>query len=340
MEEFMYRGFPQLIRSRPRATRKVILTLGAIGLVSAASIVQAWPASGTPIPPSTSDCSYSNAATAPNSANVTGVTPGSTITIDCAAGTLPASSLLVIAETSGLAGIISPSSAELNEADLAAISIVSSAADGSLHATFTVPKSFAAADPNAVCPPTQAQINTGLTCDLVTVSLAGLQPLNEAMLAYEGQGTPNAPTLRGTFTINRGKKTVTASDAPGACPTPPTAESHCWWGAPVTGAPNPTAFGGIPALAARISMLSTSGDLSVSPAVYCAAGATASVCSGLPAGTLAPPSLSGTVTTTRGLTPFIVNEPNTTPYAGSGTLPALVPGSLNVAAKTGTLIRG
>lgn len=330
MEEFMYRG----------STRKALLAFGAIGLVSAAGIVQALPAAATPIPPSTSDCNYSNASTAANSANVSGVTPGSTITIDCAAGTMPASSILVIAEASGLAGIISPSSANLNEADLGAISIVSTAADGSLHATFTVPASFAAADPNAACPPTQAQINTGLTCDLVTVSLAGLQPLNEAMLAYQGQGTPNAPTLRGTFTVRHGTKTVTASDMPGACPTPPTAASHCWWGAPVTGAPNPTSFGGIPALSARIATLSTSGDLTVSPAVYCAAGATASVCSGLPAGTLVPPSLSGTVTTTRGLTPFIVNEPNTTPYAGSGTLPALVPGSLNVAAKTGTLIRG
>ncbi|HEX7994957.1 MAG TPA: hypothetical protein VF506_13630 [Streptosporangiaceae bacterium] len=296
-------------------------------------------ASATPIPPSTSDCSYINSATAPNSANVTGVTPGSTITIDCAAGALPASSILVIAEASGLAGIISPSSANLNEVDLGAIRIVVSGTDGSLHATFTVPASFAAADSNAVCPPTQAQINIGLTCDLVTVSLATLQPLNEAMIAYAGQGTPNAPTLQGTFTVKRGTKTVTASDVAGACPTPPTAASHCWWGAPVTGAPNPTSFGGIPAVEARVSKLVTAGDLNVSAAVYCAAGATASACAGLPTGTLVPPALSGTVTTTLGLTPFTVNEPNTTPYQGNGELSALVPGTQNVGARVDTLIR-
>jgi hypothetical protein len=335
----MYRGIPQLIRSRPRAIRKALLALGTIGLVSGVGMVQAVTASATPIPPSTSDCSYSNSTTAPNSANVAGVTPGSTITIDCAAGTLPASSILVIAEASGLAGIISPSSAELNETDLGAISIVSSAADGSLHATFTVPASFAAADSNAVCPPTQAQINIGLTCDLVTVSLAGLQPLNEAMITYAGQGTPNAPTLRGTFSVKRGTKTIKASDVPGACPTPPTATSHCWWGAPVTGAPNPTAFSGIPAVEAQVSKLVTTGNLNVSAAVYCQTGATAPACSGLPDGTLVPPALSGTVTTTRGLTPFTINEPNTTPYPGSGKLAALIPGTLNVGARIGTLIR-
>jgi len=335
----MYRGIRLLIRSRSRAARRAFLALGTIGLVSGVGLAQAGTASATPIPPSASDCSYSNSATAANSANVTGVTPGSAITIDCAAGSLPASSVLVIAEASGLAGIVSPSSAELNETDLGAISIVVSAADGSLHATFTVPASFAAADSNAVCPPTQAQINVGLTCDLVTVSLAGLQPLNEAMITYAGQGTPNAPTLKGAFTVSRGTKTVTASDVPGACPTPPTADSHCWWGAPVTGAPNPTAFGGIPGVEAKIATLVTAGDLSVSAAVYCQTGATASACAGLPAGTLVPPALSGTVTTTRGLTPFTINEPNTTPYAGSGKLAALVPGTLNVAAQIDTLIR-
>jgi hypothetical protein len=195
-----------------------------------------------------------------------------------------------------------------------------------------VPAAFAAPDPNAACPPTQAQINAGLACDLVTASLSGLQPLNEAMLDYTGQGTPNAPTLQTKFSIDRGVKTLTASDVPGACPTPPTADSHCWWGAAVPGTPS-TAFGSIPAPEGQVSRLLTSGTLAVSPSVYCQAGATAAACAGLPAGTLVPPALSGTVTTPTGLQPFTIDEPNTTPYPGNGTLPSLIPGTVNVEAQ-------
>ena len=61
---------------------------------------------------------------------------------------------------------------------------------------------------------------------------------------------------------------------------------------------------------------------------------------GLPAGTLVPPALSGTITTSLSLQPVTVDEPNTTPYQGSGTLPVLVPGSNNVeAAQSGPPIR-
>jgi hypothetical protein len=325
----MQGGISPFTRSR---RRQAFLLLGAAGLVAGAIVTQATAASATPIPPSTSNCSYSNAATSPNTANVQAVTPGSTITISCAPGSYPAHALLVIVETSGLAAIVSPSSAELNEVDLGSLTIAAAAADGSLNTTFKVPAAFAAPDANATCPPTQAQINAGLACDLVTASLSGLQPLNEAMLDYAGQGTPNAPTLHTTFRIDRGVKTLTASDVPGACPTPPTADSQCWWGAPVPGTPS-IAFGGIPAPEGQVSKLITAGTLTVSPAVYCQAGATAAACDGLPAGTLVPPALSGTVTTSTGLQPFIVDQPNTTPYPGNGTLPSLIPGTVNVEAQ-------
>ena len=338
----MHRGIPQFTSTRRhQVARKAFLCLGALGLVCGASVVQATSASATPIPPSTSDCSYSNATTPLNPAAVEGVTPGSAITISCAAGSVPAGSLMVVIEASGLAAIISPSSAQISEVDLGSLGIATSGADGSLNTTFTVPASFAASDPNAACPPTQAQINIGLTCDLIVISVpAGLQPVDEAMLTYAGQGTPNAPTLHATFHVVRGVKTLTASDVAGACPTPPRAASHCWWGAPVTGTPNPTAFSGIPAPVAQVSKLVTSGNLQVSPAVYCQAGATASACSSVPVGTLIPPALSGTVTTSRGLQPFVIDEPNATPYPGTGTQPSLIAGTRNVAARqTGPPVR-
>ena len=328
----MHRGIVQLIASRRhQGARKAFICLGALALICGA-VAQVTPASATPLPGSTSNCSYSNATTAANSAAVLGVTPGSTITISCAAGSLQASSLIVIVEASGLAGIVSPSSDQISDIDLGSLGIASAGADGSLSATFTVPTAFSASDTNAACPPTQAQINAGLTCDLVLISLSGLQPVNEAMLVYQGQGTPDRPTLRASVSVDHGLKTVSVSDVPGACPTPPTAHSHCWWGAATTGAPN-AGFSGIPAPEALLGGHRTSGTLHVSPAVYCQTGATTPACASVPVGTLIPPALSGTITTRHGIGPFLtIEEPNATPYRGNGFFPGLISLTRNVSA--------
>src|SRR5262249_22491711 len=119
----------------------------------------------------------------------------------------------------------------------------------------------------------------------------------------------------------------------GACPTPPTATSHCWWGAPVTGTPS-TAFGGIhapEALLASNGFQVTSGTLAVSPAVYCVTGATAKACTGRKAGTLIPPALHGKVPTRRSSSHFRDGEdPNEARYIGTGILHSLVPVTLSV----------
>ena len=331
----MHRGIARLIPTKRRqVARKAFLLLGAFGLVGGLAVAQSAPSLATPLSGSTSSCSYSNATTPSNSAAVLDVTPGSTIAISCAAGSLPASSTMVIVEASGLAGIVSPSGDEISDIDLGAFALASTGADGSLTDTFTVPAAFSASDTNAACPPTQAQINVGLTCDLVLISLSGLTPENEAMLVYQGQGHPNRPTLRASVSIHRGLKTITFSDAPGACPTPATATSHCWWGAATTGSPN-SSFSGIPAPEALVNWRRLSGTLAVSPAVYCQSGATAAVCADVPVGTVVSPALSGSVTTRRGFGSFLlVEEPNATPYRGNGFLPDLISGTRNVSAIT------
>lgn len=310
------------------------MIFGALGLACGIAI-QAVPAEATPIPPSASACDYSNAATPSNPNAVLGVRPSSKITISCAAGSFPASSSILLVEASGLAAIVSPASANLSEVDAMAIGSATTGADGSLATTFTVPAAFKATDPKAACPPTRSQINAGLTCELVVVSGTTLKPLNFAQLMYAGQRQPNKPTLRATAQLRNGRTTITVSQARGACPSPPTATSHCWWGAPVSGTPS-RAFGGIPspeALLASNGFHVTSGTLAVSPAVYCAKGATAKVCKGLKSGTLVPPALHGKVTTRRSFLHFIdVEEPNATPYAGNGILHSLIPFTLNVAA--------
>ena len=331
----MHRGIAAIIAlRRHQAARKAFISLGALALIGGA-VAQVTPASATPLPGSTSSCSYSNATTPANSAAVLGVTPGSTITISCAAGSFQAGSIAILVEASGLAGIVSPSSDQISDVDVSSLGVASPAADGSLSSTtFTVPAAFSASDTNAACPPTQAQINAGLTCDLVLISLtsSGLQTVDEAMLAYQGQGTPNRPTLRASASVKLGLKTVSVSDVPGACPTPPTADSHCWWGAATTGAPN-AGFSGIPAPEALLDGHITSGTLTVSPAVYCQTGATAPACASVPAGTLIPPALSGTVTTRHGIGPSItIEEPNATPYSGNGSPPNLISLTRNVSA--------
>jgi len=319
------------IRER-RIARKAFLCLGALCLVGGLAVAQAAPAHATPLPGSVSQCGYSNAATPANPAGVVDVTPGSTININCAAGSFAPGALMVIVEASGLAGIVSPSSSEINDVDLGSLSLVGTGSDGSLNTTFTVPGTFGASDSNATCPPTQAQINVGLTCDLVVISLSGLTPVNEAMLAYQGQGNPNRPTLHAKFSIHNGVKTIAVSDAPGACPTPPTDSSRCWWGAATTGSPN-AAFGNVPAPEALLNFRTASSNLQVSPAIYCQSGATAPACASVPTGTLISPALSGTVTTHTGLGPFLtIDEPNATPYTGNSSLPDLIAGAQNVSA--------
>lgn len=328
----MQRGILRLRRATATLVRKPLTWIGMTGAICAAVAVVPAPAQATAYPPSTSTCNYSNSATAANTAAVTGVTPGSEITISCAAGSFPANSLLVILEASGLAGIVSPASAQLNEVDLGSLQLVSTAADGSLSDTFTVPTTFSASDPNAACPATQSQVNVGLGCNLVIANLSAV-PLDEATVAYAGQGRPNRPTLDISVTTHHGVRTLTASDAPGACPTPATADSHCWWGSPVPGAPNPTAFTGIPGLESFVAGHPAQNTLQVSPAIYCQTGATAAACAGLPAGTLVPPALSGTITSGPHDAPVVIDEPNTTPYQGNGFLSPLIAGTRNVEAR-------
>src|SRR5215470_13168486 len=298
------------------------LGLGA-GLLGGTAILAAAPASAIPIPPSTSSCTYNGSPVGFAASNTTG-TP---VTVNCTG--LPASTLLIVAQTSPLAGVISPSSAATQEADLSTGMAVMTSATGTLSATITVTATggspgFSALDKKAVCPPTQAQVNAGLTNCVVTVAnLATTTGLNFGNIIYPTQPTPHRPTLALTPShIGKGGGTLTASDKAGACPTPVRATSRCWWGAALTGAPNAAA--GVPGFVVAIGGKPTTNTLAASPAVYCAQGATAAACAGLAVGTLVGPHLSGTFFVPRAIResegPHTVAalEPNTTPAPGNG----------------------
>ena len=203
------------------------LGLGA-GLIGGTAILAATPVSAIPIPPSTSSCTYNGSPVAFGASNTTG-TP---VTVSCTG--LPANTLLIVAQTSPLAGVISPSSAATSEADLTTGKAVTSDASGNLTATITVTAtggspSFSALDKKAVCPPTQAQVNAGLTNCVVTVAdLATTTGLNFGNVIYGTQPTPHRPTLALTPShIGKGGGTLTASDKAGACPTPVKTRSRC-----------------------------------------------------------------------------------------------------------------
>ena len=162
------------------------LGLGA-GLLGGTAILAATPASAIPIPPSTSSCTYNGSPVAFAASNTTG-TP---VTVNCTG--LPANTLLIVAQTSPLAGVISPASAATQEADLSTGMAVTTSATGTLSATITVTATggspgFSALDKKAVCPPTQAQVNAGLTNCVVTVAdLATTTGLNFGNIIYGTQ---------------------------------------------------------------------------------------------------------------------------------------------------------
>jgi hypothetical protein len=305
---------------RRTRTAAVALGLGA-GLVGGTAILAATPASAIPIPPSTSSCTYNGSPVGFPASN----TAGTPVTVNCTG--LPPNTLLIVAQTSPLAGVISPSSAATREADLNTGVAVTTSATGTLSATITVTATggspgFSALDKKAVCPPTQAQVNAGLTNCVVTVAdLATTTGLNFGNIIYPTQPTPHRPTLALTPShIGKGGGTLTASDKAGACPTPVKARSRCWWGAALTGAPNAAA--GVPGFTVPIHGKPASNTLAASPAVYCSQGATAAACAGLPVGTLIGPHLSGTIAYPRsgtvGQHEVVALEPNTTPDPGNG----------------------
>lgn len=308
---------PHRSRFRGSILRRTCAAAGVLALGGALSGIAA-PASAIPIPPSTSSCTYNGSPVAFAASNTTG-TP---VTVDCTG--LPPNTLLIVAQTSPLAGVISPSSSATQEADLNTGTAVTTSATGTLTATITVTATggspgFKALDHRAVCPPTQAQINAGLTNCVVTVAdLATTTGLNFGNIIYQSQNKPHVPTLQLTQQSTRKGIVLTASDAAGACPTPVRPSSHCWWGAALTGAPNAAA--GVPGFAVKVNGNLVTNTLAASPAVYCFTGATAPACAGLPAKTLIPPHLSGTITVNGGRDRLrvVAFEPNTTPDPGNG----------------------
>lgn len=205
------------------------LTLVSVGVATAASIAP-------------------HVASAPCNISVTGAgvaVPGQTLIVGVVAGTTvvtlncdTASGASVVAEASLLAAIGTSAVLPSTEADTSALATFAPSATstacpagtaGSCSiATFPVPATFATADANGVCPPTQAEINAGLFGCAIAVASAALAPVlgAEYLIQYASQATaPNPPTITALQTTGSEGSLVNVADAAG--------NTGYWWGSAV-----------------------------------------------------------------------------------------------------------
>ena len=170
---------------------------------------------------------------------LTGVSAGSKITVSCTGlpalhpymlvGTSlvlpldPAAAPLFSGQVASLAGLMSLLAA-LKEIDLASAATATSSLSGTLSTTWTVP-TFQAVDPNASCPPTQQEYNSGLLgCALAMIDLSSFTPVGAGSALFEYSGFPlfpPNPTVALSATTATPGQSVSISDAVGA--------TTYWW---------------------------------------------------------------------------------------------------------------
>ncbi len=228
---------------------------------------------------------------------VTGVSNGSKIAINCSG--LPAlhpylvvgASLLLAIDPAAKPlltgqlvslGALNALLAALKEIDLASEAFPVSNLAGGLSLNWTVP-TFQPLDPNASCPPTQQEFNSGLIgCAVAMIDLTTFKPVAAGSAVFEYSGSPLLPpnpTLALSASTAVPHQTVSATDAPGA--------TTYWWvstlaalqaglGGGASSAPTVT----VNLVDARGTKVSVPSNIQVSPATYSA-------------GAFDPPALSG-----------------------------------------------
>lgn len=267
----------------------------AVALSLTTTFAVAGAAGADPIPPSASICTYidtTQPSVVASSSVLAGVEPGDVLSVSCT--NLPASTGVVVEEQSPLASVENPASLATDERGSTGGGNGLTDASGSLTATsFTVPvngsggSAFSATDPNATCPPTQAQVDAGLlACSLVVADASSGTALDSATLVYgTNQPSPAAPTLATNISAGANGDTVQVGDATGAVGR--------WWG-------NATQSLNIPASSIRVGTApAASSSVTISPATY-----TVPVSAGIPqwgSASLTPPVLSGTFTVPSGV---------------------------------------
>lgn len=319
------------------------LSLVSIGSASAASVTP----NVAPAPPLPCNITVTGAGTAvPGQTLIVGVVAGTTVvTFNCdtssGAGIAAEASLLA---ATGTSGVIPTTEADTSALGTFAPSATSTGcpagtAGSCSIATFAVPATFATADANGVCPPTQAQINAGLFGCAIAVASTQLAPVvgAEYLIQYASQSTaPSPPTIQALQSTGSEGSLVNVADATG--------NTGFWWGSAVQAVQAATA-GTAPAVAPNSCTGVGYGNV---PAPYLAdvwfVTGTSNAIGGGPASgvtisndcyngkTLSPPVLGGTITVPAKVvsgTAYTVYlcEVNSTPYPSNDSHAAAICGT-------------
>jgi hypothetical protein len=207
----------------------LLLFASTLTLLSAEAAAPAGATSSTPA------CTF-NGSSLPI---ITGVTSGKVIDISCTG--LPTFHPYLLAETSLLAGIDPQAKAALSggvtsltgllgaldalkEINTSALAFPTSDSNGDLNYKWTVPSSQPL-DPNASCPPSTQEFNSGLIgCALAMIDLTSFTPFGagSALMQWKGEKVfPPAPTLALSASKGAPGQPVTVGDAPG--------HTTYWW---------------------------------------------------------------------------------------------------------------
>jgi hypothetical protein len=215
----------------------VVMVLVSCALVGATQAAGAGPAVAAKGPA----CLFGSTTPGVGATNaiIVGVTPGAVVDYNCSG--FPASRSYLIVEASllvaidpaakplltgqatsvpGLLAII----AALPELNALSVAFPNSDASGHLTFAYTVPSSEPP-DPNATCPPTTPEFNSGLVgCALAMIDLTTFKPMiaGTAVLHYKGTPffPPNPTLALSPSTVHTGQP-VAISDVPGA--------QSFWW---------------------------------------------------------------------------------------------------------------
>ena len=297
---------------------RVFLIASVITLSCGAAVLVSTPVSGaaTTLPTATTStgphCTF-NGSSLPL---VTKVSAGSKIAVSCTGlqplhpymlvGTSlvlaidPAAAPLLSGQLTSLSGLMALLTA-LKEIDLPSAITPISGLTGNLSVNWTVP-TFQALDPNASCPPTQQEFNSGLIgCALAMIDLTSFKPVGAGSALFEFAGSPLFPP-KPTLALSTSKavpnQTVSVSDASGA--------TTYWWLSTLSTLQSALGTGAGSPPKVTVTLVNKAGksvtapsDAQVAPATYSAGDFTPPVLSG---GFTVPTTVTGPVTATVRLT--------------------------------------
>jgi hypothetical protein len=213
---------------------------------------------------------------------VLNVTPGDVINVDCKG--MPANNPYLLIETSLLVAIDPAAApllqgqttsvpgllaviAALPEMNALSVAFPTSDSSGVLNYNYTVP-STQPPDPNATCPPTTEEVDSGLIgCAVAMIDLTTFKPVTAGtfVLNYKGQPFfPPNPTLALSTTVAKYGQSVSVADAPGA-------KTFWWLGTLVSLYSNLGGGGGSTApipVTVKVGGRKTTTDAAVTPATY------------------------------------------------------------------------